>query len=501
MNTTKEKRIRSVAIIGAGAAGAVTAAAFKAEDYFDRIRVFERREGPGGTWIYDVSLSTSLPIHPGALAPEIDPPLRIPAKLPTTTSPNRQERYSQTPIYDDLTTNVPSIAMSFSDLPFPYGPFCPHYIPQQYIASYFSHHRTDSFLVLDTTLEDLSKLPPSQPGGFNRWKLTLRKHDPLQNKDSWWEDEFDAVVLANGHYSVPYIPHVPGLKEYTVNFPSKVQHSKTFRSAAPHKDKRVLVIGNSASGHDLSVSLLPAAASPLYISRRSPSLWDGALPPDGIVWKPTISSFDPSTGKINFSDGTHLGESDVDVVIYCTGYQPSFPFWNTAANGRELWDYSHGGRLSNNYQHTFLRDLPSLGLVGVPRVLTFRGFEYQAVALARYFAGRAALPALEEQGRWERERVERVNRERKRFHDIPWEDGQTFEWLGWLYRFAGLGTLKGEGMRPPVLGEDVRWAVENVRKYPVKSGRGDDEEKGEVVEEEEDWVLVEGGRKDLLAFI
>lgn len=33
-----------------GFAGAITAAALKAENYFERIRVFERRETAGGTW-------------------------------------------------------------------------------------------------------------------------------------------------------------------------------------------------------------------------------------------------------------------------------------------------------------------------------------------------------------------------------------------------------------------------------------------------------------------
>lgn len=58
--------IKSVAIIGAGASGksirlivstcietcsgAATAAAFASENTFDVIRVFERRESPGGTW-------------------------------------------------------------------------------------------------------------------------------------------------------------------------------------------------------------------------------------------------------------------------------------------------------------------------------------------------------------------------------------------------------------------------------------------------------------------
>jgi uncharacterized NAD(P)/FAD-binding protein YdhS len=71
----EDGRIRSVAIIGAGAAGkspflagsgevgsthifiigAITAAAFAAEKYFERIQVFERRESAGGTWYFESS--------------------------------------------------------------------------------------------------------------------------------------------------------------------------------------------------------------------------------------------------------------------------------------------------------------------------------------------------------------------------------------------------------------------------------------------------------------
>ena len=94
--------------------------------------------------------------------------------------------------------------MSFSDLRFPYGPFVPHYIPRQYVENYFSQHKTDSFLELNTTVEDVSLLPKSRDGS-ERWKLTLRKHDALQNADIWWEEDFDAVILANGHYSVPWV--------------------------------------------------------------------------------------------------------------------------------------------------------------------------------------------------------------------------------------------------------------------------------------------------------
>ena len=39
-----------VAIIGAGPAGAIAIDAFAQEQTFDIIRVFERREAPGGCW-------------------------------------------------------------------------------------------------------------------------------------------------------------------------------------------------------------------------------------------------------------------------------------------------------------------------------------------------------------------------------------------------------------------------------------------------------------------
>jgi cation diffusion facilitator CzcD-associated flavoprotein CzcO len=73
---TTQTSVKSVAVIGAGASGictwllsfpaskltitgAITAAALKAENYFDKITVFERRGTPGGTWSVGSSKITS----------------------------------------------------------------------------------------------------------------------------------------------------------------------------------------------------------------------------------------------------------------------------------------------------------------------------------------------------------------------------------------------------------------------------------------------------------
>ncbi|KAF2498173.1 FAD/NAD(P)-binding domain-containing protein [Lophium mytilinum] len=493
------KPIKLVAVIGAGAAGVITAAALSREKYFDTIRVFERRGGVGGTWIYDADPIPPIEMFPGALPPKTDPPLSIPKSLPTSTPPNRQERFEKTPIYDSLTTNVPDIAMSFSDIPFPGGPFVPHEVPCQYLEDYVAAHKLGSLLVFNTTVEDVSKLP--SPKGRERWKLTLRRHDPDRSVDEWWEEEFDAVVFGNGHYSVPFIPSVKGLKTYTTLFPHRVIHSKYYRSPHPYTAKNVLIIGNSASGHDITADLIPHAAHPVYQSRRSPSRWDGPEPPPGMAWKPLITEYLPS-GRILFEDGTFL--DDIDTVIYSAGYQPSFPFWNERANGGPLWDYENG-KVVGGYWHTFLHAYPTVGLVGVPRVLTFRSWEYQAITLARVFAGRLSkpLPPRAEQERWEWERAERTRREGQKFHDVRWETGETFGWLRALFEWAGLGTLEGEGRLPPALTREVVWAIEHLRKYPEpgKGGRdrdGDGEKEGG---NEEEWVVVREPKKDLLHFI
>ncbi|KAM0815545.1 hypothetical protein AB5N19_01344 [Seiridium cardinale] len=494
--------IKSVAIVGGGAGGAVTAAAFKAENYFQKISVFERREKAGGTWIYDADPQPPLAVHPGALPTQLDPPLSLPDHLPAILPPSQQERYAKTPVYDSLTTNVPDIAMSFSDERFAYGPFAPHYVPRQYVENYFSTHGVDKFLVLNTTVEDVSILPSKSSEDAEKWKLTLRKYDPARHVDIWWEEVFDAVILANGHYSIPYVPYVTGLENYIEKFPGRVVHSKYYRSPLVYSDQKVLVIGNSASGHDLSLELISTAQLPVYQSRRSKSRWDGKEPPLGIAWRPIITEY-RLDGRIVFEDGTYL--DDIDKVVYATGYKASFPFWNSKANGRPLWDFK-AEKLINNYWHTFFQDFKTLAVVGMPRALSFRSWEYQATALARVFSNRNSvpLPGIEEQKKWEHERAERSQREQKKFHAVDWEHGETKQWLDGFFHIAGLGTIQGDGRIPPVLSRDLIWALEHIKKYPEPESDENGEEQNEAAQAvviDSDWVVIPKKRKDLLAFI
>ena len=54
---------------------------------------------------------------------------------------------------------------------------------------------------------------------------------------SWKPKDFDAVVVASGHYHAPRIPDIPGLAESKAKWPSRIQHSKAYRRPSGFEDK------------------------------------------------------------------------------------------------------------------------------------------------------------------------------------------------------------------------------------------------------------------------
>ena len=59
---------------------------------------------------------------------------------------------------------------------------------------------------------------------------------------------FDALVLCNGHFSVPRTPAVAG----AAAFPGRQMHSHSYRDARPFAGQTVVVVGAAASGEDIS---------------------------------------------------------------------------------------------------------------------------------------------------------------------------------------------------------------------------------------------------------
>ena len=137
----------------------------------------------------------------------------------------------------------------------------------------------------------------------------------LANGNKETTDRFTHVIVATGIFSIPrYPPAIPGQE----TFPGRVLHSHDFRDAREYRDQRLLIIGYGYSGEELGTQTIKYGAKSVVISGRASR---GLKWPPGISERPMIERFDGVTAY--FKDGTSL---DFDTVIYCTGYQASYPF-------------------------------------------------------------------------------------------------------------------------------------------------------------------------------
>ncbi|KXJ94545.1 hypothetical protein Micbo1qcDRAFT_232013 [Microdochium bolleyi] len=467
---------RRIAVVGAGPSGAITVDALVREACFDVIRVFERREGPGGCWLDDTNLGTAKngvgsqdvpsaggpsaqPVPHPDLGPDVlaalaarraDAPVEVPSEdlllggtnssTATGLSPELQAeaarlraqrgtlpRFAESSIYPYLETNVDVVTMQYSQEPIvaspsarsvamhgPDTPFRHWTAMRQYVEGLVRRKGYEELIEYNTTVERAEKVG-------EEWKLTLRKEvvvgeaEGVKKKmeDVWWVEWFDGLVVASGHFSVPYIPHVEGLEDLVRDRPGSVLHSKQFRGRDAFKDKRVVVVGASVSAADIAFDLVGAAKSPVHAvmadRNANPFFGDGAFHHPGIARHPTILRIEvepPTTTTtdagsrhrrvVHFIDGSSA--SDVDHIIFGTGYTWSLPFLPSIP--------TRNNRVPDLYQHVVYTRDPSLLFVGgVGAGLTFKIFEWQAVLAARVLAGRAKLPAREEQERWEAERI------------------------------------------------------------------------------------------------
>lgn len=337
-----------------------------------------------------------------------DEPIPIPADLPTTTSPTQKARYAESSVYPYLETNVDSRTMSFSQEFIParasplsiskHGadtPFRHHSIVRQHVQSLVKRNGYEKLVSYNTTVELAEKVG-------DEWRLVLRKPNEAGGKDEWWEERFDAVVVASGHFNVPYIPHIDGLAEFEQARPGSVKHTKMFRGRDAYRGKRVVVVGASVSAADTAYDLVGMARGPVYAvilgHKANGYFGDVAFQHPGISQKPSISNVttENSERTVHFVDGTFVRE--VDEIIFGTGYTWSLPFLPQVQ--------VRNNRVPGLYQHVVYQDDPTLLFVGaVSAGLTFKVFEWQSVLAARVLAGRADLPSLEEQRRWEQDRI------------------------------------------------------------------------------------------------
>lgn len=405
-----------VCVIGAGSSGIVAAQVLKAQGIaFD---CFEKGSQVGGNWRYenDNGMSSA---------------------------------------YRSLHINTSRRVMAFKSLPMPdhYPDYPNHFQMAAYFDEFVDHFGLREKIRFRT---EVRRVEP----GDGEWEVTIAGEDGSEETN-----RYRAVLVANGHHWDPRWPEpgFPGAQD----FEGEQIHAHHYREPDVLPGKRVLVLGIGNSAVDIAVessriadktfiamrrgayvlpkyingkpidevsnpivSALPLAVQRFFTTRAlsiaaandmtayglpkpdhklfeaHPTVSSELLPRLGhgdIEVKPNIDRF--SGGRtVRFADGS---EEEIDLVVYCTGYKMTFPFFDPQV-------FAAPDNRLPLYRRVASVECPGLYFIGFIQPLgpIMPLAEAQAEWIADLCGGRASLPAAAEM----RKEIETEERKmRKRF--------------------------------------------------------------------------------------
>ncbi|CAG8227512.1 unnamed protein product [Penicillium salamii] len=460
--------VKRVAVIGAGPSGLSAVKYLLAEQHFDQIDVFEQRSSVGGAWNYSPSTSK---IGLSTPVPQVNP--HEPPEKPTWigSAEGKREASFVSPLYDRLETNIPKELMRYSDHDWPADAqlFPRHPTVKQYLEEYavdIKKHIQFETQVIDVSL---------QATALHNWSITTRD---LRNGNET-TDTYDAVVVASGHFTVPYVPDITGIQHWDASYPEVISHSKFYDSPECFSGKKVIVVGSSASALDIGAQINEFSKGQLLVSQRTESWMASASTDDRVICPEIVEFLPPTTHErgIRFSDGRI--EEHIDSIVFCTGYFYSYPFLSSL----KPQAVTHGWRTMNVYQQLFYIENPTLVFpVLSQRVIPFPMAENHAALFSRVWSGRLALPSTEEMRAWERDEIE-AKGDGKKFHLLPYP--MDADYLNFLYEWAEKATPRpglsnnGQGKLGTRWGERERWMralFPEIRRAFVQRGH----ERGEI---------------------
>ncbi len=278
---------KKVAIIGAGPSGLAQLRAFQSAaakgEAIPEIVCFEKQDNWGGLWNY--TWRTGLdengePVHCS--------------------------------MYRYLWSNGPKEGLEFADYSFEehFGKQIASYPPRAVLFDYIEGRvlKADvrKWIRFSTVVRWISYDADTE-------KFTVTVHD--HSKDHVYSEEFDNVIVASGHFSVPNVPHYPGFE----SFNGRLLHAHDFRDAREFSGKDILVMGASYSAEDIGSQCWKYGAKSVTSCYRSAPM--GFNWPENWEEKPALERVDGNTAY--FKDGT---SKHVDAIILCTGYKHSFNF-------------------------------------------------------------------------------------------------------------------------------------------------------------------------------
>ena len=283
--------MKKIAIIGAGPCGLSMLRAFQQAEKkgkeIPEIVCFEKQSDWGGLWNYS---------------------WRTGSDQYGDTIHNSMYRY--------LWSNGPKECLEFADYSFDehFGKSIPSFPPrvvlQDYILGRAKKSKVRKYIRFNTTVLNISE---------NKNQFNIISKDKINDKII--NEVYDQVIIATGHFSVPYIPEYSGME----NFPGRILHSHDFRDAEEFRNKNVIIVGSSYSAEDISLQCYKYGASTVTIAYRNE--------PMGFNWPSKMREahyLDRLDGKkAIFKDGS---TQDADVIILCTGYLHHFPFLEETKN-------------------------------------------------------------------------------------------------------------------------------------------------------------------------
>ncbi|MFD2739439.1 NAD(P)-binding domain-containing protein [Sulfitobacter aestuarii] len=278
---------KRIAIIGAGPSGMAQMRAFQSAqqkgEEIPEVVCFEKQSNWGGLWNY--TWRTGLdeygePVHCS--------------------------------MYRYLWSNGPKEGLEFADYSFE-----EHFGKQ--IASYPPRAVLFDYMVGRVEKAKIRKwIRFNSPVRFVRYNeaeenFTVTVHDQIE--DSTYEETFDHVICASGHFSTPNVPFYEGFD----TFNGRILHAHDFRDAREFAGQDILVVGSSYSAEDIGSQCWKYGANSITSCYRSA--------PMGFDWpanweeKPALERVDGKT--VYFKDGT---TREIDAIILCTGYKHFFNF-------------------------------------------------------------------------------------------------------------------------------------------------------------------------------
>lgn len=331
--------------------------------------------------------------------------------------------------YRSLHINTSKRRMEFSDFPMPddYPDFPHHSQVAAYFQAYADHFGLASHITFDTSVEQALRLDDG------RWEIKLSTGESRI---------YDALIVANGHHWNPQWPDPP----FPGTFDGLQMHSHDYNDPGQFAGKRVVVVGMGNSAMDIVVDVCAVADRTWLSARRGAYVmpkymfgrpFDTFPNPTWLPWPvrraifsmmlrvavgrvesyglprpdhrfgeahPTVSgrlldrighgaiipkpNIEELCGpRLRFADGT---VEEVDVIIYCTGYRVTFPFFDESflsAPNNEL----------PLFKRVFKPDMDNLFFIGLlqPLGAIMPLAELQARWVAEVLQGKCRLPDRE----------------------------------------------------------------------------------------------------------